>query len=282
MPLRHIVAATSDTDEGRAAVQTATSLGQEFQSKVTVLAVANEPLRENGLARLTRSLRETVARQLETVQRPHPAVHFAVQFGLPGVEIGRFAESSDADLVVLGRKDHSVPPEPGNGDAGDAVARRSRVPCLFVKPGQTRFDHVLVALDGTERGLTVLQGAVEFARGTRARLRAVTVEPPAPEDDIPWVHTTRTERVSDAVARVRRGGALSPEQWDFDHAHRSQPVLVRHGRVVEELLSEVEMAATDLLVYGCHRGGPSAATDLLNIPRQLMHLSPCALLAIPL
>jgi nucleotide-binding universal stress UspA family protein len=281
MPLRHIVAATNDTDEGRAAVRTATGLGQRLQSKVTVLAVAIQPLRENGLARLTKSLRETVARQLKTIQRPHPAVHFAVEFGLPGVEIGRFAESSDADLVVLGRKVHSTALEPGKGDTGDAVSRRSRVPCLFVRLGQTSFDHLLVALDGTERGLGVLHGAVEFARGTRARIRAVTVEPP-PEADIRWVHTAGTERVSDAVARMRRSGPLNPEQWDFDDAHRPHPVLVRHGRVVEELLSEVAMASTDLLVFGCRRGGPSAGTEPLNIPRQLRQLAPCALLAIPL
>lgn len=282
MPLRHIVAATGDTHEGRAAVQSAASLGQRLQAKVTVLAIANEPLKENGLARLTKSLRETVVRQLEMIQRPHPAVHFAVQFGLPGVEIGRFAESSDADLVVMGRKDHAVILKQHNGDTVDAVARRSRVPCLFVRSGEDRFDNLLAAVDGTERGLAVLQAAVDFARGTRARLRVVTVEPEPAELDPSWVHIGRTERVSDAIGQIRRSGALQPEQWDLAPAHRSQPVLIRHGRVVEEVLKEEALESTDVLVFGCHRGGPSAATDQVNIPRQLMQRSAVSVLTVPL
>jgi hypothetical protein len=68
----------------------------------------------------------------------------------------------------------------------------------------------------------------------------------------------------------------------LDPTHRSQPVLIRHGRVVEEVLKEVGLEATDVLVFGCHRGGPSAATDQVNIPRQLMQRSASSVLTIPL
>lgn len=279
MSLRHIVAASNDGDEGRAVVQVATSLGQRFRARVTVLAVAHEPLREHGLAQLTKALRELVASQLQRLEPPHPPVHYAVQFGLPAVEIGRFAEGSDADLVVAGRPAASHPP--ANGDAVDSVARRSRVSCLFVKPDQSRFEQLLVAIDGSERGLSVLHTAVDFARGTGGKIRVVTVEPERLEGHTPWEHPARVERIADAIRQVRRHGGLAPEQWNSGD-HRFPPVLLRHGRVVEEVLKEVEVDTTDVLVFGCHRGGPSPATESTNIPRQLLQLCPTAVLSIPL
>lgn len=279
MPPRHFVVATSDSEEGRAAVQAATSLGQRFQARVTVLAVASEPLKEHGLADLTRSLRDIVTRQLETVQRPHPAVHLAIKFGLPGVEIGRFADSSDADLVIMERRSRGSL-ESGKEDTVDAVTRRSRVPCLVVRPGPQRFDHLVVALDGTERGMAVLDGAVEFAQGARAKLRAVMVEPDGLDGERPW--SSRSERLFAAVEELRRNGVLGPEQWESDPPHGSQPVLIRQGPIVEELLREAEMESTDVLVFGCHRGGPPAAAELTNIPRRLMQHSAAAVLTIPL
>lgn len=279
MTLRHIVAASKDGDEGRAVVQVATSLGQQFQARVTVLTVAQEPLPEQGLAQLTKALRELVASQLRLLEPPHPPVHYAVQFGLPAIEIGRFAEAGDADLVVAGRPDASH--APANGDAVDSVARRSRVSCLFVKPGQSRFDQVLVAIDGSERGLSVLHAAVNFARGTGAKIRVVTVEPERLEVDTPWEHSARVARIADAIRQIRRSGALAPEQWNSAD-HRSPPVLLRQGRIVEEVLKEVELDTTDVLVFGCHRGGPSPATEATNIPRQLLQLCPTAVLSIPL
>ena len=53
-------------------------------------------------------------------------------YGLPGIEIGRFAEHVRADLLVLGRKQRSRGQRLLLGDTADAVARRSRIPCLFV------------------------------------------------------------------------------------------------------------------------------------------------------
>lgn len=281
MPLQHIVAVTNDTDEGRAALQAATSLAQRLRSKVTVLTVTDVLLKGDALTQLTRNLRQSVTRHLETVRHPRPVIHFAFQSGLPAVEISRFAEVSDADLIVMGKKDLSLGPD-GNADVCDAVARRSRVPCLFVSPGEVHFDHLLVALDGSERGLVVLNGAVDFARDASMRVRAVVVEPSAPLLDAPWVHTARTERIAGAVTHMEQIGALNPELPNLDHGNRTQPVLIRHGQVVEEILNEVAIESTDVLAFGCQRGGPTLETDPLSIPNRLLHHSTCAVLTIPL
>lgn len=278
--LESIVAAADVSEEGRTAIVTAVRLGQRSGARVTVLTVAESEASALSSPRLLESLRETVASQLAKVEGPCPTVDVAMEVGLPGIEIARFAETSGADLLVVGRKRRTSLQRLMIGDTADSVARRSRLPCLFVRAGVGPIARVLVALDGTERGLAIFPVALDFARETKALLRATTVEPAHPnEADAPWVHHGRSARLAEALEVMgRRGAGESEAGLEVP----SEPWLVVHrGQVVEEVLKEVRLSSADVLVLGCRRGGPPGSMEAGSIARRLLHVCPISVLTVP-
>jgi nucleotide-binding universal stress UspA family protein len=203
-------------------------------------------------------------------------VETAVAYGVPGVEICRFGERRDADLMVLGRKPRSQMARLLLGDTADAVARRSRLPCLFVPPGIGPIRRLLVALDGTERGIAVLQTACALARAITASLGVVTVEQEPAGEPVHLASALPVERSERLKSQVRM--LLSRERVDG-----SQPLVdVRRGAVVEQVLAALEETAADALVVGYHRGGPPGVIEVGSTARHLAHLAPCAVLTVPL
>jgi nucleotide-binding universal stress UspA family protein len=200
-------------------------------------------------------------------------VQLGLAFGIPGIEICRYAEQNQADLVVLGRKPHSPMMRLLLGDTADAVARRSRTPSLFVPRGQ-ELGRVLVALDGTQRGLRVLEWACDFARQIGASINTVTVErtplnePPELAASLPLARSVALQgRVGDVL--VREGLPCAR-------------LVVRRGDVVKGVLAELQETGSDVLVIGYHRGGPPGVLEAGSIARRLAHVAPCAVLTVPL
>jgi nucleotide-binding universal stress UspA family protein len=162
------------------------------------------------------------------------------------------------------------------GDTADAVARRSRIPCLFVPPNSGPIRQVLVALDGSERGMIVLDGALGFALGAGASLRMMTVEAGPAEEPaelaaaLPVARTARLERELQALLVQKPGPGAVPA------------VEVRRGAIVEQVLATVHTLGADVLVIGYHRGGLPGFIESGSTARQLVHTAPCAVLTIPL
>jgi nucleotide-binding universal stress UspA family protein len=282
MQLRHILAATDDSEEGRAATRAAALLGQRSRARVTILTVAQAAQDDSLSERLLDGLRDSVEQQFRDLD-PQPQVEVTVALGLPGIEIGRYAETHEVDLVVLGRKPRTSIQRLLIGDTGDAVARRSRAPCLFVKAGRPMLSRVLAALDGTERGLAVLVAAMDFTRDCRGRLRTVTVEPAYEnERDAPWLHTGRSERLAQAIDQLRNTSTLGAEAWDARPGTQGRTLVVHRGRVVDKVLGEVKDSAVDVLVLGYHRGGPAGMIEAGSVARRLLHEAPCSVLTVPL
>jgi len=289
MELRHLLAATDESDAGRQALRTAIDLMIRASARVTamrvvstevmaVLAAANDGdgpadfgrgFDSVELGRLRRWLEADVVSQTYVGM-----IDADVTYGLPGIEICRYAEGNNADLVVLGRKHRSQFSRLLLGDTADAVARRSRVPCLFVPPGGIELKNVLVALDGTERGLRVLQQACGFVRSVGASLRVVTVE---------QGHTDEPKQLSGSLPLARSiwlQGRVN--QMLANERLPLSSIAVRRGEIVTEILSTVSELDVDLLVIGYHRGGPPGVLETGSTARHLAHKSPCAVLTIPL
>lgn len=283
MHLRHIVAAADESPEGRSAVLAAARLAERSGGRVTVLSVVERLLGESVAPRMLDGLRAMVHAQVSRLAHP-PRVDVSLAVGIPGIEIGRFAETGGADLVVLGRKRRSDLQRRLLGDTADSVARRSRTPCLFVQAGEVPFTRVLLAIDGTERGMSILLPAIEFARGIGARLRAVTVEPVYDnEQAAPRLPTGRSTRLIEALEEIRHSTGLGSGAWEMHRdAGGDSPVVVHRGRVVDEVIREIETARADVLVVGYHRGGPAGVLEAGSVSRRLAHEAPCAVLTIPL
>lgn len=284
MELRHILAAADDSPEGRLAVVTGARLARQAGARLTVLTVAQGVEGPELQSRLLQDLGRMVSAQLSGLGEDVPAPELALATGLPGIEIGRFAETSNADLVVVGRKHRSELQRLLIGDTADSVARRSRTPGLFVQNGNTSFERVLVALDGTERGLAVLLAAMDFTRAIAARIHAVTVEPAYEnEAEAPRLITGRSERLLQAFDDLRNSSSLGQGAWDMEpDQDGGSPLVVQRGRVVDAVLHEVARSHADVLVLGYHRGGPAGVIDAGSVARRLAHDAPCAVLTIPL
>lgn len=270
---RTIVAATDDSAAGRRAVETAVWVAARMEARLSVVTVT--PVA--GIDRI-----HTVA---------HPAVgsgsigtataqDLVVLTGLPGIEIVRYAEAESAELIVLGRSRRSSASRWLIGDTGDAVARRSSIPCLFVPPGHNGLTRALVAVDGTERGLMVLRRAMEFARELRIPLGALTVESDfggGPDRQTLVPPATQARRISGALEQFEARADTRPGT-----VPTSPPLITRYGEVVEEVLGELSSSGADLLAVGYHRGGPSGILEGHSVGRRLVHWAPTAVLTVPL
>jgi nucleotide-binding universal stress UspA family protein len=284
MEIRHILAAADESDAGRQAVRTAIDLASRTYARVTVLRVsAVEASRrrvsvgggsENEVDQTAeRYLRRWLAADVLSPAE-NATVEAATATGIPGVEICRFAEQNHVDLVVLGRKQHSTMMRLLLGDTADAVARRSRVPCLFTPPRSGEVGRILVALNGSERGMNVLTEACDLAKNTRAELLALTVEPGLGEEPlkiVPDIPITRSLSLEKVVRQVLAQKGM-----------QDTPLAIRRGDIVERVLAELQETGADILAIGYHRGGPPGVLEAGSTARRLAHVAPCAVLTIPL
>ena len=285
MQLRHIVVATDESEPGRYAVRAGLDLAARASARLTVMrvvpvetmplfgAVVGGVVGPDGAGTALERLGQWLEADL---RRPHPPVEMGIAFGVPGIEICRFAEQRAADLLVLGRKHRSAVARLLVGDTADAVIRRSRVPSLFMEQGSPPLSRMLVALDGSERGMRVFATARDLADAVGAGLAVVTVEdvhaphPAAPAPPLPLTRSSRLWR--DLEPAPSRGGTSTTET----------AVAIRQGRAVPEVLAELAGSGADVLAFGCHRGGPAGILDGGGTARHLAHTAPVSVLTIPL
>jgi len=278
MKLQHILVATDPSEAGRAAVHAGLIMANAAQARLTVMTAALADRAATvaaggGWSEGIDSLEELAAHVRSEAGTPTvPAgVELDLVTGLPGIEVPRYAEQHGADLVVLGRKPRTAAARLVMGDTADAVARRSRVPCLMV-PGRTEPPkRVLVALDGTLRGEVVLETAADFVRQAGGELGVVIVErshPGEPDNLARQLPAARSERVRELVAAAanRLGARIEVD--------------VRRGDPVEQILAALD--GWDMLAIGYHRGGPAGIIEGGSIARQLVHAAPGSLLTVPL
>lgn len=286
MDLSHITVAADESDAGRGAVRAGMDLAARATARLTIMRTVPIPavrvlvgVRGGSNSFVDEAEDSEVERlrswlEAEVLPADHrKGVELAITCGVPGVEICRFAESRESDLLVLGRKPRSQMTRMLLGDTADAVARRSRVACLFVQPEARPIRRVLAALDGGERGLAVLTTAGGFAASIGAELRTVTVEhspagePPELAGALPLERSARLQSLVRTVAgRAGRGAELQ----------------VRRGPIVEEILAAVWENQADALVVGYHRGGPPGVIEAGSTARRLAHTAGCAVLTVPL
>ena len=286
MLLRHIVVATDESEAGRSAVRTGLDLAERAFARLTVMRVAPvEAMPVLGSAEGGLVGPDAAATALEKLQRwveaelrpdcPVP-VELGIALGVPAIEICRFAEQRGADLLVLGRKHRSAVARLLVGDTADAVIRRSRVASLFVEQGALPLSQLLVALDGSERGMRVYAAARDLAQAVGMGLTVVTVEcgDEPPVDSVPPLPLTRSSRLGrELEAHAPRVDASTSAEIG---------VSIRQGRPVVEVLAELAETGADVLTFGCHRGGPSGVLESGGTARRLLHLAPVSVLTIPL
>jgi len=188
--------------------------------------------------------------------------------GVPGIEIARCAQQWRADLVVLGRNQASMPEL---GATIQMVLRRHHGQTLLVPRGVGSFDRILYALDGSERGLGILNKGGHFPSVTGGTPMAVCVLPPDSMEPSPgdgW-HHPRFTRVEGAMSERPDLGGLGA-------------LAMRWGEPVSEVLRHLAETAANLLVLGLRQGGPRGDPGSGHVARDLLHSVPTAILTIPI
>lgn len=277
-----ILAATDESVEGRHAVTVAQAIAERVGAPWTVFTVTS-PHSKGPAGQLVSSIDPGPGDAVPEFQRfkswlgqPRPGTtnhpEVALAFGIPGIEISRLARLREADLIVLGRRDRAPDRRLLLGDTSDAVVRRSDVPVLFVPIRVTAFKRMVVALDGTDRALAVLETALAMAKMLGAEFRALMVEPDLSDEREPGLGSPmprgRTIRLAELLRRVPGG--------------EGRPLAIRRGNPVEEILADLQATDTDLLVIGYRRGGPPKIIGPTDIARNLLYAAPAAVLTVPL
>jgi nucleotide-binding universal stress UspA family protein len=276
--LQHIVVAADETATSREAIRTALRWASRAGARVTIFSVS-EPGTVPALtgAGAFSAHDQPSSPALESIQRwlwskpawepawPVPETTAAV--GIPSIEIARFADEVSADLLVIGRKQRSSAARLLVGDTADAVARRSRVPCLFVPTAIDVPITILTALDGSARCLSVLAATRSIANGLHAGLELLTVDPVRHDEPNELAYSLPTARTVNLRRMLNDDG---------------DGLRLRRGDVVTEILNEIDATGAQVLAVGYHRGGPPGVLEVGSVARRLTHSAPCAVLTIPL
>ena len=267
--MSRVVVATTMAENCRSTVRVAADLAGRVGGELTVVGSADELEPGAGAWRGHPSLERVEQWVAETLPPGTRKPRVAARGGLPGVEIPRYAEEVNADLLVVGRCD-----APGAGALADTVLRRSRKPCLVLPCNWERLAPVVVALDGSERGFQVHHAASELARRMDVPVQTVTVD--AAERDAASGPSARSLRL---LSRLQ---APAGDNGSSALKLSSAPVHIRAGDVVREVLAEVVEVGAGILAVGWRWGGPSDRIPVGSIGRRLALEAPCGVLAIPL
>lgn len=144
-------------------------------------------------------------------------------------------------------------------------------------------DELAVGVDGTPEGVAALRWAVNQARATGARVRAIAViEPPLPVAGGPEAGAAFIAQPVldgeqlDAAARAWLAEAIEALPADVRQVVDQQ---VRRGDAATELLEAAR--AADLLVLGNHGRGGLAGVIAGSVAQRCAHHVTCPLVLVP-
>jgi nucleotide-binding universal stress UspA family protein len=191
MRFRKIVAAVDETPAGMHALRAAAIVASAADAELMALRIVHdpwsyvrpdevEPLRARG-GRAPADLAEerclTELRQLITDTPEAVRARPVIRFGIPGIELPRWARLEGADLLVLGRQPHGTFERRPADRTIDLALRQAAVPCLIVPFGQRTWRTVLAVLDADAGASRVGDTATAFAALWGSRPRIVRLAP---------------------------------------------------------------------------------------------------------
>lgn len=250
MQINRVLAATDGSAEGEHAVLVSRALTSRVGAKLSILTVtAGAPAMAGG-----ESSRATATQAA----------------GVPAIEIVHRAEAIGADLVVLGRRVRAPDAPLALGRTSEAVLRRRSDATLLVPRPVEGFHHVLIALDGTARGLGILERAADFVAAASAKASAVLVlaERESCELDSMCERDPRAVRAREALAAYPTLAGCK--------------LTVRCGPAVSGILDVLRQDGADVVALGIRRGGPAGDMGSGHVGRDLLRLAPGAILTVPI
>lgn len=265
--IEKILVPTDGSEESESAFAAILPLTKAYAPEVTVLCVLEDPdasyYPPAQVAKLCRGVRAAGMN-----------AHLELREGKPAMEILRAAKAKNVDLIAMATHGRSGLGRLLAGSVAESVLRRAMVPVLLTRRGlnTNSWKKIVVALDGSDRGGSILPDAFSLAKKLGSTLDLVRVAFPVitatgmgdvamlpipPEDPQPYLRTI----VEKARAEGIEAQAIGLE-----------------GTACFQILRHVEDSGAGLLCMATH--GRTGLTRVLmgSIAEEMLRKAPCPVL----
>lgn len=268
-PLDGVLIPVDGSPVSEQAARVGFNLARGLGARVVLVHALKGRSRTDADQQVSQALLERLA---DLARHERLAVTTRLESGLnPGETIVRVARAEGIDLIVMGTHGRGGLERMLLGSVAEHVVRHSPMPVALVRgAGQAtpvrRFEHVLVAVDGSPISQRVLDLGGRLAGALHANLRVLHVIPdlpaptltPTPTEPIPADDPLLIELHRVQHEQIRAGQAVLAAALD---RLPNQPVEAQWrgagGEPISEVIMDVaEQIHADLIVIGTHgRGG---------------------------
>jgi nucleotide-binding universal stress UspA family protein len=218
--------------------------------------------------------RETVLHAMWGVVSPRLLEKLEVRPGRVPVTLRQVAVETEAEVIVLGRKRHTVVGQWLGHSTALHLARTAEVPVLVTCTGALPA-RILAAVDTSAAARPTLEAAEHYAAACGAELRVLSVVELLPVDgDVVAASFDPSAYYDSARTEIER------DLWPLVTAAGAQKQL-RFGHPIETILDEAEAWSADLVVMGTHGRGWIERTLLGSVTEHVLRLLPCSVLVVP-
>jgi nucleotide-binding universal stress UspA family protein len=272
-----VLVCTESSPDSAASAAFASQLGLIQEADVTLLGVAHA---SQDVAD-TQAAMERVEGQLSSASR----LNLVLKIGEPFHEIIQAAGAQEYDLVVLSRHEKRRLPPIMSRSGTQTLARNIASHLLLVRNPPDQVNKVLVCSSGEAPSSHTLTLAGELIRRAAANvslihvMSQVALRPDSPTSELEETAREAIDRRTPEGDRLKQGIALLQKAGVEGPIH---PVL-RHGLVVDEVLSEIDEGGYDLIVLGSHyQPGLTRWMDVLldNVANALLSRAHCSVLIV--
>jgi nucleotide-binding universal stress UspA family protein len=229
-------------------------------------------LGDHTLTNFGQELGASLERLVSSIQTS-TTIHARAVAGPPVAAIQEVVDEVGADLVVVGASRHGRFPLSLLGSTCRALARRSTVPVLVLRPDSSvEIVRVLAPTDLSEHSAAAFAWAQELAGGaTHGELRAVLVINES------LMLLPLEQRLLDRVAQEEMDSFLGSRPREGLSATGT----VRKGDPASEILAEAESWNADLVVVGTHARKGMERLLLGSVAESALKSAPCHVLVVP-
>jgi nucleotide-binding universal stress UspA family protein len=262
--IEKILVPTDGSEESEAAFPAILPLVKAYAPEVTVLYVFEDP-------EASYDPPSQVAKVCRGVRAAGMNVHLELREGKPAEEILRAAKARKVDLIAMSSHGRGGVNRLVAGSVAESVLRRAVAPLLVTRQGSNSqsWMKIVVALDGSERGDSILSDAFRLAKKLGSSLDLVRVALPVvhptgigeipmipfpPDDPMPYLATV--------VERARSEGIVAR-------------AVGLEGRACSQILRHVEESGAGLLCMSTHGRTGLTRALLGSIAEEMLRKAPC-------
>jgi nucleotide-binding universal stress UspA family protein len=238
-------------------------IARNAKGPITLLGVIERPEEERKVNRILEKTRNALCQDVPDIEKK-------VRHGHAAEEILKETEEREYDLVIAGSRGRRGITRFLLGSTAARLARYSQTSVLIVKGRREGLRTMLVCTAGAEYGEkdTEIAGRIAALTGASVTILHVMSQLPltleAKISDLQ--HSTEELLASDA----REGAHLRKDLQILNECRVTGEAKIRHGLVVEEILSEAKEGDYDVIVIGAHIASGLQRVVLTNTTEDIL------------